>query len=209
MLSDTEVDEGVEAGDGCALDDANEAKERDTSPSHPKNDELEKVDSDGGKVDWLRVVAYWMVPAVALLMLSAAAFLKWQDISAHRAKAAGEQAVVAATDGTIALLSYKPETVEQDLKDAQSRMTGDFLESYRSLTNDVVIPGAKQKQIAAEATVPAAAPVESTADHAVVLLFVNQTLTIGEDPPTNTGSSVRVSLDKVDGRWLISQFDPI
>jgi Mce-associated membrane protein len=43
----------------------------------------------------------------------------------------------------------------------------------------------------------------------VVLLFVDQTVTVGQGAPTNTASSVRVTLDKVDGRWLISQFDPV
>ena len=56
---------------------------------------------------------------------------------------------------------------------------------------------------------PAAAPVSAKADHAVVLLFVDQTVTVGADAPTNTTSSVRVTLDKVGGRWLISAFDPI
>jgi len=32
---------------------------------------------------------------------------------------------------------------------------------------------------------------------------------VGADAPTNTTSSVRVTLDKVGGRWLISAFDPI
>jgi Mce-associated membrane protein len=73
----------------------------------------------------------------------------------------------------------------------------------------VVIPGAKQKQISAVATVPAAASTSATPTHAVVLLMVNQTVIVGQDAPTNTASSVRVTLDKVDGRWLISHFEPV
>ena len=48
-----------------------------------------------------------------------------------------------------------------------------------------------------------------TANHAVVLLFVNQTVIMGNDIPTNTASSVRVTLDKIHDRWLISAFDPV
>ena len=59
------------------------------------------------------------------------------------------------------------------------------------------------------ATVPGAASVSASADHAVVLLFVNQTLIIGQDAPTNTASNVRVTLDKIEGRWLIAQFEPV
>jgi len=57
--------------------------------------------------------------------------------------------------------------------------------------------------------VPAAASVSATANHAVTLLFVNQTAVVDKDPPTDSLSSVRVTLDKVDGRWLISGFDPV
>jgi Mce-associated membrane protein len=49
----------------------------------------------------------------------------------------------------------------------------------------------------------------ASADHAEVLVFVNQTITVGNDPPTDTVSSVRVTLDKIGGRWLISGFDPV
>ena len=59
------------------------------------------------------------------------------------------------------------------------------------------------------ATVPAAASLSASENHAVVLVFVDQTLTMGNQAPGNTASSVRVTLENIDGRWLISQFDPI
>ena len=120
-----------------------------------------------------------------------------------------DEAMQAAKDSTIALLSYKPDTVEQQLGAARDLLTGDFRDSYTSLTNDVVIPGAKQKQISAVATVPAIASVSADPKHAVVLVFVNQTVVVGQDAPTDTASSVRVTLDKVGDRWLISKFDPV
>ena len=118
------------------------------------------------------------------------------------------ESVRVATDGTVALLSYKPETVEKDLGAARDRLAGNFKDSYTSLTRDVVIPGSKQKQISAVATVPAAASVSVTENHAVVLVFDNQTVVIGNDAPTDT-ATVRVTLDRIHGRWLISQFDPV
>jgi Mce-associated membrane protein len=160
-------------------------------------------------IRWSQAIVFVVLPALALLLASAAGFLKWQDGSAREAGVARAESARAATDSTIALLSYKPDTVEKDLDAARSRLTGSFLNAYTSLTHDVVIPGAKQKQISAVATVPAAASTSATENHAVVLLFVNQTVIIGQDAPTSTASSVRVTLDKVGGRWLISQFDPV
>jgi Mce-associated membrane protein len=146
---------------------------------------------------------------LALLLASAVGFLKWHDASARDAQAARTESVHAATDGTIALLSYRADTVQKDLDAARGRLTGTFLNAYTSLTHDVVIPGSKQKQISAVATVPAATSTSATANHAVVLLFVNQTIIVGQDAPTNSASSVRVTLDKVGGHWLICGFDPI
>jgi Mce-associated membrane protein len=53
------------------------------------------------------------------------------------------------------------------------------------------------------------ASVSATASHAVVLVFVDQTIIVGTDAPTATASSVKVSLDKISGRWLISDFTPV
>jgi Mce-associated membrane protein len=161
------------------------------------------------RIRWSRVIAYGLLPGLALLLASAAGFLKWQDASVRAAQGARTESVQAATDGTIALLSYRADTVQKDLEAARGRLTGTFLNAYTSLTHEVVIPGAKQKQISAVATVPAAASISASANHATVLLFVNQTLIIGQDAPTNSASSVRVTLDKIGGHWLISGFDPV
>jgi Mce-associated membrane protein len=169
----------------------------------------ERPPSPRRRVRLSRVIAYGILPAMALLIASAAGYLKWQDATLRQDQAAHPPSVQAAVDGTVALLSYRPETVEKDLEAAKSRLTGKFLDAYTSLTRDVVIPGAKQKQISARATVAAASLTSQTATHAAVLLFVDQTVSVGKTAPTNTASSVRVTLDRVDGRWLIAQFDPV
>lgn len=156
-----------------------------------------------------RVVAFALLPALALLLALGAGYLKWQDNGVRNGEVAAASSMQAARDGTVALLSYTPDKVEQQLNAARDLLTGQFRDSYTSLTNDVVIPGAKQKQIAAVATVPAAASVSATPEKAVVLVFVNQTVTVGNDAPTDTNSSVRVTLEKVGTRWLISEFDPV
>ena len=107
------------------------------------------------------------------------------------------------------MLSYDADTVQKDLAAAGDRLTGTFKDSYTSLTHDIVIPGSKEKHISAQASVPAAASVSATENHAVVLLFIDQTVAIGNAAPTDTASSVRVTLDRVNGKWLVSGFDPV
>jgi len=188
--------------DGEETTDAGDPK----GAEHSKTNEFAKATRH---IAWSWVLAFGLLPAVALLLASAAAFLKWQDSSIREGDNARIESVQAARDSTIALFSYRPDTMEKKLGAARELLTGSFRDSYTSLTHDVVIPGAKQKQISAVTTVPAASSVSADETHAVVMVYVNQTVIVGEDAPTDTASSVRVTLDKVDGHWLISQFEPI
>ncbi|MEN3224998.1 hypothetical protein PUR22_29470 [Mycolicibacterium porcinum] len=158
---------------------------------------------------WPRVLAFGALPALALILALGAGFLKWQDDTARSAQTAGTESVRAATESTVAILSYRPDTVDTELPAAADRLTGEFRDQYTRLIDDVVIPGAKQQVISAVASVPAAAAVSASARHAVVLVLVDQTTTTGTAPPTKSTSSVRVTLDKVENRWLISQFEPV
>ena len=163
----------------------------------------------GGGRRRTRIVVFGVLPVLALLLAAACGYLKWRDGAAHDAQIAGLQALQTAKDSTVSLLSYGSDTVDQQLAAASNLLTGDFRESYAQLTRDVVIPGAKQKNISTVATVPAGAVVSSTPHHAVVLVFVNQAAIVDKGAPTDTASTVRVTLDKVGDRWLISAFDPV
>lgn len=156
---------------------------------------------------WL--LAFAVLPLMAVLLTAAAAFFKWEDSSARASDVARIESVAAAKEITVGLLSYNAETVEKDLGAVTGRLTGSFKDDYQQLIDKVVVPGAKEQHISAVATVPAMGSVSATPDHAVVLLFVNQTTTIGTTPPSDMQSSVRVTLDKVDGQWRVSGFDPV
>jgi Mce-associated membrane protein len=222
--------EAVELGEGrtTALTDTSDAvdatedavgSETDRNPEDPETEPEAKDAKDvepaknRRQVKWSRVFAYGVLPALALILVIAAGclggYLIWQNTSDRDTRTARIESVAAAKDATIALLSYKPDTAEKDLTAARDRLTGAFKDSYTQLTHDVVIPGAKQKQISAVATVPALASVKATPNHAVVLLYVNQSTVIGTDAPSDSVSTVRVTLENVHGRWLVSDFDPI
>lgn len=179
-----------------------------SQPTATERDDAPADRTRRSRVNWKRVLAYGLLPAIALVFTSTAGVLKWQDSTARDSVTAGNDALQAAKDGAIALLSYEPGTVEQELHAARGRLTGSFRDAYASLTDDVVIPGSKQKQITAVATVPAASTISATPDHSEALVFVNQTMIVGQGAPTASESSVRITLEKLEGRWLISAFDP-
>lgn len=198
------------AADESSLDDPAERDEDVVDPEEGEgeDDTAEAPVERSGRSSWTRLLVAGL-PVLALILALGVGYLKWLDGTSRESRAAAEASVRAASESTIAILSYKPETVDRDLKAAADRLAEPFRQQYTQLVNDVVAPGAKQQHITAVATVPAAASVLATGKHAVVLVFVDQITTIGTDAPTQSTSSVRVSLERVDGRWLISQFDPV
>jgi len=125
-------------------------------------------------------------------------------------RSTADAVVKAATTGTVAVLSYKPDTAQSDFATAKSRLTGDFLTYYDQFTQQVVGPAVTQKGVRTTAAVVQAAITDLQPDSAAVLLFVNQSTSSGVNPqPSMTASSVNVGLRKVGGKWLISSFDPV
>ena len=153
---------------------------------------------------------------VALLMLGGSAGLAaWLYYNEYRPDketdpAAAQVALEAAKTGTIALLSYSPESLDQDFANAKSKLTGDFLSYYTQFTEQIVAPAAKEKSVKTAASVVGSGVSQISADSAEVLVFINQTTTSKENPDgAFAASSVKVGLTKVDGNWLIASFDPV
>jgi Mce-associated membrane protein len=157
-----------------------------------------------------------LIPAVlAILLLASAAFAAWVYFEQYRpddqtSSTVAASAMDAASEGTVALLSYSPESLDQDFATAKTHLTGEFLTYYTQFTTDIVTPAAKQKDVKTSADVVRSAVSEIQPDSAVVLVFINQTTTSKENPAGSfTASSVKVGMTKVDGKWLINAFDPV
>lgn len=123
--------------------------------------------------------------------------------------AAAHQALQAASDGAAALLTYSFDTLDRDFAAAKLRLTGNFL-AYYSKFSEQVAAGAMQGQLTTTAKVIRAAISDLRPDSAVVLLFANQTTTSKRKPdPIEAHSSILVTLTKINGSWLIANFDPV
>jgi Mce-associated membrane protein len=124
--------------------------------------------------------------------------------------AAATVALDAAKSGTVALLSYSPESLDKDFAAAKSHLTGDFLSYYTQFTEQIVTPAAKQKSVKTSAAVVRAAVSELHPDSAVVLVFINQNTISKENPDGSfAASAVKVGMKKINDTWLISAFDPV
>ncbi|MFZ0906124.1 MAG: hypothetical protein WAN71_20095 [Mycobacterium sp.] len=124
--------------------------------------------------------------------------------------AATHQAVQAASDGAVAVVSYSYNNLDHDFARAKSVSTGEFLSYYSKFSQDFIAPAARQGHLIATAKVLRAAAIELHPDSAAVLVFMNQNTASKEKPqPLTTASSVLVTLTKVNGSWLIAKLDPL
>ncbi|MCD2107125.1 hypothetical protein O4214_21440 [Rhodococcus erythropolis] len=108
------------------------------------------------------------------------------------------------------ILSYNADSIDADLSAAAGHLTSDFKTQFVNLTQQSIIPPAKQLGITTAASVAANSVVSATPDAVTVLMFLNQSTTTTESStPKLDSSRVRVDLQKVDGNWLISGLQPV
>jgi Mce-associated membrane protein len=204
-VAETAVDEAAKDSKATEAAEA-EATETET-PSTPRDSVVRR--SARGARSRIGIIV------LAVALVASAGVAAWLYFNQYRPDqqtnpAAATVALDAATKGTVALLSYSPESLDKDFAAAKSHLTGDFLSYYTQFTEQIVTPAAQQKSVKTTASVVRAAVSELHPNSAVVLVFVNQNTTSKENPDGAFAvSSVKVSLNKVDGTWLISSFDPV
>ncbi|MFC9874029.1 h domain protein [Nocardia salmonicida] len=144
---------------------------------------------------------------VAAIVLGVSGYQLWQQDKTEQART---DAMSTASRTVSAMFTYEPATVDTELPRAADNLTESFRAEYLKLIEQAIAPGAKEKQLTVKATTQAEGVVSADAEKAVVLLYLNQ-LTTSKDAPegTTSGSRVRVSLDKADNRWLVSQVTPV
>jgi Mce-associated membrane protein len=200
------AEEASEASAGTEDDEATERTDEGTRPGR-----VRRLAAGARVLSSRRILA----AVLALLVAGSLGLLGWQLYYTYLPDretdaAAAKSAVAAASEGAVAILSYTPETLDQDFATAKSRLTGDFLSYYENFTQQIVAPAAKQKSIRTTAVVLRAALKEFHPDSAEVLLFVNQTTQSASlQQPTLASSSVEVKLTRANGKWLISAFTPL
>jgi Mce-associated membrane protein len=195
------------------------ADEPETTAVEPESTAVEEPTSEAGPESSAKGrpgIGKYLGPILLTLLLvvsaGVAAWLYFFQYRVDQQTDADAQNVVleAATTSTKALLSYAPDTMEQDFTTAKSHLTGDFLNYYTQFTEQIVTPAVKEKQVKTDAAVVQAGVAEMHPESAVVLVFVNQTTVSKENPDgAFAASAVKVGMTKSDGRWLINAFDPV
>ncbi|MGX1474213.1 UNVERIFIED_CONTAM: Mce-associated membrane protein [Streptomyces canus] len=159
--------------------------------------------------------------AVLCVLLAAAlvavGMLGWRYREDVRAEQARVQAVTAARQAAPVVLSYDYRHLDRDFAAARARLTGHFRDTYRKTTTTVVGPTARKYHGVVKATVaqppggsPAASVVSSSADRAVILLFVNQVTESTQVSGSRVDlNRVRMTLTRTADGWKVSAVDAL
>ena len=215
------TDEVREATDGAAETDSHApeaTEEADDSVTEAPSDE-EEADSP----EWAEHGRHRLSPrllkiaavVLALLLLISGGVATWLYFKQYRPDQQTDAGVArtvgrAASDGTVALLSYSSDTLDKDFAAAKSHLGGEFLSYYEQFSQATLAPVAKQKSMKTTAHVAGAAVSELHPDWAVVLVFVNQSTSTKDNPePLLASSSVLVHMNRINGTWLITKFTPV
>lgn len=164
-----------------------------------------------GRVPRGRRIAIVVVLAVLVAGSGAASGLLAAQAASDQAVQADRAAATAAAKTEIQqILTYSYKTIAADMARARSDSTGQFLGEYNVMAAQTIGPQVKQQQTVTRAVVPVAAAVNSSGDQVTVVVFLDQSTTNKQQPKAQVnGSQLLVTMQKVNGRWLVEQFNPM
>jgi len=161
----------------------------------------------------------WRVPQLPLLAMlavlvllagSAAVAVTLGERREQALSDARTAAVEQARTAAVTVLSYDHETLDEDFAAALALSTGEFAEEYARTSEAAVRPVAEETRAVVEADVVSAGVVSAGPQEVRVLLFVNQTTTSTRaDGPRTDQNRVRMTMQKVGDRWLVSAVDAL
>ena len=194
ITDDTEVVSAAE--DGVDPDGAEDGAASDSAEA--------SVAAPGRRKPNLRVAA---VAAALAVVLGLTGYLGWQDWQHKQLNEASESAQRAAVSYAQVLTSIDSDNVDQNFKEVLDGATGEFKDMYSQSSVEL-----RQLLIENKATahgiVVESAVQSASKDKAVVLLFVDQSVSNTKLPdPRIDRSRMKMTLEKVDGQWRASKVE--
>ncbi|RAU98231.1 Mce protein [Mycobacterium colombiense] len=185
-------------------DDAAETAEPDTAGD---DQELaDEVRADARKPRRFNAVR-WVAAGVLAILITGSGYEGWLLFQHHQREVAAAQALTAAKKYILALTSVDTNAIDKNFTDVLDGSTGEFKDMYTKSSAQLRQTLIDNKA-AAHGSVIEAAVQSATEDKVDVVLFVDQSVSNGAAPaPQLDRSRVRMTMEKVDGRWLASKVD--
>ena len=150
----------------------------------------------------------WLLAVVGVLALAlvAASVVLWvREPSAGDIEADARAAQAAAERAVVPILSYDAARLDESKAAAQQYLTGKLREDYDRIFAGLIEENAPATETVVAATLVRSSIVRADEGHAQVFLLVNQTRTNKKyTEPEVYKNWVTLTMDEVDGTWLVS-----
>lgn len=170
----------------------------------------ESIDSGASADGDSRAARPWLLPVAAgacAALLVSTGVLGWQAWSQHQLNQASQEAQRAAVSYAQVLTSIDSNKVDENFKEVLDGATGEFKDMYSQSSVELRQLLIENKATARGVVIESAVQ-EASKDKAVVLLFVDQSVSNTKLPdPRIDRSRMKMTLEKVDGRWRASKVE--
>src|ERR1700749_4238151 len=157
------------------------------------------------KYSWRHYARRGALPLLLVASLAVSGFLGWKLWQEHQVELAGQQAQQAAVGYAQVLTSIDSNKVDDNFRQVLDGATGEFKDMYTQSSVQLRQLLIDNKATAHGVVVDSAVQSEST-NKVVVLGFIDQTVanTAAPDPRIDR-SRIKMTMEKVDGRWRASK----
>jgi Mce-associated membrane protein len=158
-----------------------------------------------GRRPWRQYLRRGVLPLLLVAALSVSGFLGWKLWQAHQVEVAGQQAQQAAIAYAQVLTSIDSNKVDENFRAVLDGATGEFKDMYTQSSVQLRQLLIDNKASAHGVVVDSAIQSAST-NKVVVLVFIDQTVANSTAPdPRIDRSRIKMTMEKVDGRWRASK----
>ncbi|MEM6108545.1 tetratricopeptide repeat protein [Mycobacterium sp. 050272] len=154
---------------------------------------------------WGRYLRRSALPLLLVASLAVSGLLGWKLWQEHQVKEAGQQAQQAAIAYAQVLTSIDSNKVDENFRQVLDGATGEFKDMYTQSSVQLRQLLIDNKASAHGVVVDSAIQSAST-NKVVVLVFIDQTVANSQSPdPRIDRSRIKMTMEKVDGRWRASK----
>lgn len=184
-------------------DDATE--EDDDEPLLGKRSKKESARTKRFRRPWRQYLRRGAMPLLLVASLAVSGYLGWLQWQAHEVKVAGQEAQQAAIKYAGVLTSIDSNNVDDNFRQVLDGSTGEFKDMYTQSSvqlRQLLI----DNKASARGVVVDSAIASASANKVVVLVFIDQTVANMSVPdPRIDRSRIKMTMEKIDGRWRASK----
>ncbi len=140
--------------------------------------------------------------------LAGAGYEGWLLLEQHQKDVAAQQALAAADKYVVTLTSVDSNTLDKHVADVLAGSTGEFNDNYAKTIAGQHRQHVVDNQVTTHGKVVESAVQSATTNTVQVLLMVDQSVSSLATPePQIDHSRIKMTMQKIDGRWLVSKVE--